>query len=122
MAVYFGAREIETVVLDFDGTLYPPELQEEIYAPIRRQLVCWLLGDEAIASPVCVERFQACLDIYEVSARAIGWWPAFQQCGGLWEVYNALVLNAEKAPYLQTDSALGGLLARLHEHVHVIVF
>lgn len=122
MSIKYKSKEINAIVLDFDGTFYSnKELELKIWTNSRKKLTEKLIltsTKEKIRETSHEELLTKFVDL----AIEIGWENAFTEFGGTATDFHQIADNVSKAEFLKFDQKLTNFLQFLHQHVSVYIF
>jgi len=123
MSLIFQENKINTLVLDFDGTLYSKDRDasiDNIWLPVHRRLMKVLLeekGKDSSDDRVMVEVLK-----YRKRALEIGYTRAHEEMGGDKDLFHDLAHGADRASHLSFDQKLQDLFRNLSNNVDILIF
>lgn len=108
MTVKFKGKEIETVVLDLDNTMYSPEKMRKMWEEVRKALIIALLGDIGNSKPMDTE-IEGKLEEWINLASIKGWTLSYIGLGGNNKTFHKIANETDRSKYLTRDSELAGV-------------
>lgn len=114
-------NEIDTLVLDFDGTLYWDDgsgYTDNIWLPVHKKLIRILYESERLSDNDVMEKVTK----YRRRAKIVGYSLAHREMGGDQETFDGLAHGAERAPHLSYNKDLKKLFEDLSQKIRVIIF
>lgn len=122
MSIKYKSREINAIVLDFDGTFYSnKELELKIWSEARKKLVDKLISSSN-RPEIRATRHEELLTKFVDLAIETGWENSFVEFGGTAADFHEIADNVTKAEYLKFDQKLTDFLQVLSLHVSVYIF
>ncbi|MBU0974172.1 HAD-IA family hydrolase [Patescibacteria group bacterium] len=122
MAIKYKGREIEAIVLDFDGTFYSnKKLELKIWTNARKKLV-QILINKSVRVDIKLIDHEELLDKYIQLALEKGWENAFIEFGGDIDDFNQIIYAVTKAEFLKFNTVLSDFLQELLKYVPIYIF
>lgn len=122
MSIKYKSKEINAIVLDFDGTFYSNnEVELKIWSEARKKLIANLISSSSRAEIRATESEELLTKFVEHSIE-IGWENSFVEFGGTAVDFHEVADNVTKAEFLKFDQKLTDFLQVINQHVPVHIF
>lgn len=122
MTIKYKDKQINAIVLDFDGTFYSNEgIEEKIWTDARKKLVK-KLTETSNRADIKNMNPENLFEMYVNLGYEIGWEHTFVQLGGSVPDFHQVADKVTKAEYLKYDEELANFIRELQQFVPVKIF
>ncbi len=122
MSIKYKNKDINAIVLDFDGTFYSnKELELKIWSDARKKFIDKMISSSNRADIRATGHEELLTKFVEHSIE-IGWENAFVEFGGAARDFHQIADNVTKAEFLKFDQKLTDFLQVLSQNVSVYIF
>jgi FMN phosphatase YigB (HAD superfamily) len=122
MSAIINGREIDAVVFDVDGTLYPQERVEAIFQNVRTQIAIRLLGFQGIVNPSEEEIIKMRRAYMKRAESGGSFSKAFEYYGGTKQEFRQVVESTDRSKFLQPSAELQKMITNIRALVSIGLF